>query len=226
MTQINQSTHQLERDALGRLVFIDNKGERHVGVHPVRAFPITAPGAGIAIMNQSGKELCWFPNMAAISEAELGLIEKELANMLSQNVQVIWQCGKLYLEDYKKYNSANVQVVAFIERMDLVYAAADIVISRAGASSVSELCIVGKPVIFIPSPNVAEDHQTKNAQAIVDKKGALMLKESELDSQFGLVFEVLLKDQGKQNQLSENIKSLAMPEATKQIVDEIVKLIR
>ncbi|TDE54210.1 undecaprenyldiphospho-muramoylpentapeptide beta-N-acetylglucosaminyltransferase [Flavobacterium sp. GT3P67] len=154
------------------------------------------------------------------------LIEKELANMLSQNVQVIWQCGKLYLEDYKKYNSANVQVVAFIERMDLVYAAADIVISRAGASSVSELCIVGKPVIFIPSPNVAEDHQTKNAQAIVDKKGALMLKESELDSQFSLVFEVLLKDLGKQNQLSENIKLLAMPEATKQIVDEIVKLIR
>ncbi|WKL42960.1 undecaprenyldiphospho-muramoylpentapeptide beta-N-acetylglucosaminyltransferase [Flavobacterium sp. ZE23DGlu08] len=154
------------------------------------------------------------------------LIEKELANMLSQNVQVIWQCGKLYLEDYKKYNSANVQVVAFIERMDLVYAAADVVISRAGASSVSELCIVGKPVIFIPSPNVAEDHQTKNAQAIVDKKGALMLKESELESQFSLVFEVLLKDQGKQNQLSENIKLLAMPEATKQIVDEIVKLIR
>ena len=154
------------------------------------------------------------------------LIEKELANMLSQNVQVVWQCGKLYLEEYKKYNSTHVRVVAFIERMDLVYAAADIVISRAGASSVSELCIVGKPVIFIPSPNVAEDHQTKNAKAIVDKKGALMLKEVELDAQFGLVFEVLLKDQGKQNQLSENIKALAMPEATKQIVDEIVKLIK
>ncbi|MFV5684033.1 undecaprenyldiphospho-muramoylpentapeptide beta-N-acetylglucosaminyltransferase [Flavobacterium sp. GB2R13] len=154
------------------------------------------------------------------------LIEKELENILCQNVQVIWQCGKLYLEDYKKYNKENVQVVAFIERMDLVYAAADVIISRAGASSVSELCIVGKPVVFIPSPNVAEDHQTKNAQAIVDKKGALMLKESELDSQFGLVFEALLKDQGKQNQLSENIKQLAMPEATKQIVDEIVKLIK
>jgi UDP-N-acetylglucosamine--N-acetylmuramyl-(pentapeptide) pyrophosphoryl-undecaprenol N-acetylglucosamine transferase len=154
------------------------------------------------------------------------LIEKELANMLSQNVQVIWQCGKLYLEDYKKYNSTHVQVVAFIERMDLVYAAADVVISRAGASSVSELCIVGKPVIFIPSPNVAEDHQTKNAKAIVDKKGALMLKESELDAQFGLVFEDLLKDQRKQNQLSENIRALALPEATRQIVDEIVKLIR
>ncbi|MFV7234542.1 undecaprenyldiphospho-muramoylpentapeptide beta-N-acetylglucosaminyltransferase [Flavobacterium sp. ZB4R12] len=154
------------------------------------------------------------------------LIEKELENILSQNVQVIWQCGKLYLEDYKKYNKENVQVIAFVERMDLVYAAADIVISRAGASSVSELCIVGKPVIFIPSPNVAEDHQTKNAQAIVDKKGALMLKESELDSEFSLVFEALLKDKGKQNQLSENIKQLAMPEATKQIVDEIVKLIK
>ncbi len=79
MTQINQSTQQLERDALGRLVFIDSKGERHIGVHPVRAFPITAPGAGIGIMNQSGKELCWFHNMAAISGAELELIEEILA---------------------------------------------------------------------------------------------------------------------------------------------------
>lgn len=154
------------------------------------------------------------------------LIEKELDNILSQNVQVIWQCGKLYFEDYKKYNSNNVQVLAFIDRMDLVYSAADIVISRAGASSVSELCIVGKPVIFIPSPNVAEDHQTKNAKSIVDKKGAVMLRESELDSQFSLVFEALLKDQGKQDQLSKNIKHLALPNATKQIVDEIVKLIK
>ncbi len=154
------------------------------------------------------------------------LIEKELENIVSQNVQIIWQCGKLYFEDYKKYNANNVQVFPFIERMDLVYAAADIVLSRAGASSVSELCIVGKPVIFIPSPNVAEDHQTKNAKSIVDKKGGLLLKESELDAEFSLVFEALLKDQGKQNQLSENIKQLAMPEATKTIVDEIVKLIK
>jgi len=154
------------------------------------------------------------------------LIEKELDFILSQNVQIIWQCGKLYFEDYKKYNSENVKVLDFIERMDFVYAAADIIISRAGASSVSELCIVGKPVIFIPSPNVAEDHQTKNAQAIVDKKGAILLKESELDSQFKLVFESLLNDKGKQTQLSENIKELAMPKATKQIADEIEKLIR
>ncbi len=154
------------------------------------------------------------------------LIEKELDKLISLDVQIIWQCGKLYFEDYKKYNSTTVKVLAFIDRMDLVYAAADIVISRAGASSVSELCIVGKPVIFIPSPNVAEDHQTKNAASIVKRKGALMLKESELDSEFSLVFEALLKDKGKQIQLSENIKQLALPNATKQIVDEIVSLIK
>lgn len=154
------------------------------------------------------------------------LIEKEFAKITAQDVQIIWQCGKLYFEDYKKYNEKNVQVFAFIERMDLVYAAADIIVSRAGASSVSELSIVGKPVIFIPSPNVAEDHQTKNAKAIVDKKGALLLKESELDAEFSLVFEALLKDKGKQMQLSENIKQLAMPDATKVIADEIVKLIK
>lgn len=79
MTQINQSAHQLERDALGRLVFVDAKGERHIGVHPVRAFPITATGGGIAIMNSFGKELHWFPNIAAISEADLQLIEEDLA---------------------------------------------------------------------------------------------------------------------------------------------------
>jgi UDP-N-acetylglucosamine--N-acetylmuramyl-(pentapeptide) pyrophosphoryl-undecaprenol N-acetylglucosamine transferase len=110
--------------------------------------------------------------------------------------------------------------------MDLVYAAADIVISRAGASSVSELCLVGKPVIFIPSPNVAEDHQTKNAQAIVDRKGAILLKELELDTRFETVFNGLLSNENLQNELSENIAKLAKPDATKDIVEEIVKLIK
>ena len=154
------------------------------------------------------------------------LIEKELETIKSNNVQVIWQCGKLYFEEYKKYSGANVQVVAFIEKMDFVYAAADIIISRAGASSVSELCIVGKPVIFIPSPNVAEDHQTKNANAIVQKQGALLLKESSLDVEFGSVFDTLLKDEYQQQQLGQNIKRLALPQATSKIVDEIIKLIK
>ena len=155
------------------------------------------------------------------------LISKEIDWFLSQGVQIIWQCGKLYFEEYKHFNDKDgVQVLSFIDRMDLVYAAADVVISRSGASSVSELCLVGKPVVFIPSPNVAEDHQTKNAQAIVDKHGAILLKEKELDEQFEVVFEALLNDVGKQQSLSENIKTLAMPNATKQIVDEIIKLIK
>ena len=154
------------------------------------------------------------------------LIEKELDFLLSQNIQIIWQCGKLYLNDYSKYNEKeNVQVVAFIDRMDLVYAAADVVISRSGASSVSELCIVGKPTIFIPSPNVAEDHQTKNAKAISDKKGAILIRESELETQFETVFSDLISNESKQAELSQNIKKLALPNATKQIADEIMKLV-
>ena len=155
------------------------------------------------------------------------LIAKEINFITNQNVQVIWQCGKLYFDEYSKIIVGSaVQLTAFIDRMDLVYAASDFVISRAGASSVSELCLVGKPVIFIPSPNVAEDHQTKNADAIVSKNGALILKESELDEKFESVFSHLLLDNDLQNRLSENIKLLALPNATKQIVDEIVKLIK
>jgi UDP-N-acetylglucosamine--N-acetylmuramyl-(pentapeptide) pyrophosphoryl-undecaprenol N-acetylglucosamine transferase len=168
------------------------------------------------------------------------LIEKESPLFDSLNVQIIWQCGKFYFDQYNKYNTnanqqlttnnqqptTNIQVFAFIDRMDLVYAAADFVISRAGASSVSELSIVGKPVLFIPSPNVAEDHQTKNAKSIVDRNGALMLKESELDEKFNTVFSDLVANENLQKQLSENIKKLAKIHATSDIVDEIVKLIK
>ena len=155
------------------------------------------------------------------------LIEKELDFLLSQNIQIIWQCGKLYLNDYSKYNEKdNVQVLAFIDRMDLVYAAADVVISRSGASSVSELCIVGKPTIFIPSPNVAEDHQTKNAKAISDKNGAILIRESELETQFETIFSDLISNESKKSELSQNIKKLAKPNATKDIVEEIIKLIK
>ena len=155
------------------------------------------------------------------------LIAKELDFLLESGIQVFWQCGKLYFEDYKHFNDKeNVQVVSFIDRMDLIYAATDFVISRAGASSVSELCLVGKPVIFIPSPNVAEDHQTKNAKAIVDKKGAILLKESELDEKFETTFSELISTESLQKELSQNIKQLAKPNATKDIVVEIIKLVK
>jgi UDP-N-acetylglucosamine--N-acetylmuramyl-(pentapeptide) pyrophosphoryl-undecaprenol N-acetylglucosamine transferase len=153
------------------------------------------------------------------------LIEEQIGFFKEQDVQLIWQCGALYVEEYQKYSQKeNVQVHQFLNRMDLAYAAADVILSRAGASSVSELCIVGKPTIFIPSPNVAEDHQTKNAKSIADKHGAILLKESELDT-FSIVFETLLKDKGKQQSLSENIKELALPSATSDIVNEIEKLL-
>ncbi|MFM1754768.1 MAG: hypothetical protein RLZZ236_1707 [Bacteroidota bacterium] len=154
------------------------------------------------------------------------LIEKELNFFATHDVQLLWQCGKLYFDEYQKYNSKNVQVMAFIERMDLVYAAADIVISRAGASSVSELCIVGKPIIFIPSPNVAEDHQTKNAQSVADKNGAILIKENELDATFESTFSELIANESKLRELSQNSKKLALPNATKAIVEEIIKLIK
>jgi len=154
------------------------------------------------------------------------LIEKELPFFKEIGVQVLWQCGKLYYEDYKKYNSNTIKVKAFINKMDYAYTVADIIISRAGAGSVSELCLVGKPTVFIPSPNVAEDHQTKNAEALVNKQAALMLKEKNLDREFHKVFADLVNSKEKQNSISVNIKKLALPKAAERIVDEIEKIIK
>lgn len=153
------------------------------------------------------------------------LVAQELDFFKSLGLQLIWQCGKLYIEEYKKYNSDTVKVLDFLDRMDYAYAVADIIVSRAGAGSVSELCIVGKPVVFIPSPNVAEDHQTKNAIALVHENAAIMLKEAELEEQFEKVFSKLYQNKDEQENLGGNIKKLALPNATKHIVDEIEKLL-
>ncbi len=154
------------------------------------------------------------------------LIAKKIDFLIANGMQVFWQCGNFYMAEYKSFSEKEgVQVVSFIDRMDLIYAAADFVISRAGASSVSELCLVGKPTIFIPSPNVAEDHQTKNAKAIVDKNGALLIKESELDEKFEAVFNKLIHDENLQSRLSDNMKKLAKPNATKDIIEQIIKLV-
>jgi UDP-N-acetylglucosamine--N-acetylmuramyl-(pentapeptide) pyrophosphoryl-undecaprenol N-acetylglucosamine transferase len=155
------------------------------------------------------------------------LIESHLQLFESKKVQLIWQCGKLYYEQYKHYhNGLNIRVMPFIDSMDMAYAAADIIISRAGASSVSELCIVGKPVIFIPSPNVAEDHQTKNALAVSEKQAAILIKEQDLEHQFSNRFTELLNSASLREQLSNNIKALAMPNATMEIVNQIEKLLK
>lgn len=155
------------------------------------------------------------------------LIESNIVFFEAQDIQVIWQCGKLYYDQYKQYNeSKHVQVHAFLNQMDLAYAASDVIISRAGAISVSELCIVGKPVVFIPSPNVAEDHQTKNAQSVADKNAAILIREKDLETDFQNEFSELIKNENKQIELSNNIEALALVNATNAIVDEVEKLLK
>ena len=153
-------------------------------------------------------------------------LENDIQTILKNDLQVIWQSGKLYYEEYKKFSEMKgVQVCEFIQRMDLLYAAADVLISRAGAGSISELCIVGKPVIFIPSPNVAEDHQTKNAKSVTDKNAGILLKEENIKN-LPEVVNILVKDAEKRRVLGANIKKLALPEATKKIADEVEKILK
>ena len=154
------------------------------------------------------------------------LIEENLKEFEKHNLQVIWQTGSLYFEDYSKYAELeNIRAFAFLKRMDLAYAAADIIISRAGAGTVSELCIVGKPVVFIPSPNVAEDHQTKNAMALAEKDAAVILSESHLEQGFRSIFFPLVESDEKMANLSRNIKQLEKPFATANIVNEVEKIL-
>jgi len=153
------------------------------------------------------------------------LIADNLRFFSTFEIQLIWQCGKLYYEEYKGYGTESVKVYDFLDRMDMTYAIADIIISRAGAGSVSELCMVGKPVIFIPSPNVAEDHQTKNAEALVSEQAAIMIKEKELEDKFETIFSDLFLSVNQREKLGDTIKKLAKPNATKHIVDEIENLL-
>jgi len=141
-------------------------------------------------------------------------------------IQLIWQTGSLYYEEYKKYDSKYVQTHAFLSRMDLAYAAADVIVSRAGAISVSELCIVGKPVVFIPSPNVAENHQAKNALTVANEDAAYVLDEKDLAKDFSETIMLVLESEKVQKNLSENIKKLALPGATAAIVDTMEKIIK
>jgi len=152
------------------------------------------------------------------------LVATQLDFFETQNLNLIWQCGAHYFETYKAYSTPRVKVMAFIEHMAKAYAAADLIISRSGALSVSELALVGKPVLFIPSPNVAENHQVKNAQALVDQGAAIMIQEPQLDRDFKTHFMRLLEDAQMRASLSKAIKGMAREGATREIVDEIQKL--
>lgn len=147
----------------------------------------------------------------------------------ASGVQVLWQCGKLYLDAIEKQlddrDRGHIHLVEFIARMDLAYAIADVVISRAGAISVSELCLVHKPSILVPSPNVAEDHQTKNAMALVHKQAAILIKDSEAREQLVRTALELVQDPDRCHELAAHMQALGKPNATADIVNELEKII-
>jgi UDP-N-acetylglucosamine--N-acetylmuramyl-(pentapeptide) pyrophosphoryl-undecaprenol N-acetylglucosamine transferase len=154
---------------------------------------------------------------------------KDMKKLDKAGYQVLWQCGKFYFKEMlhatEKAALAGIHLREFIREMDLAYAVADVIVSRAGALSVSELSIVGKPVIFIPSPNVAEDHQTKNAMTYVDHQAAWILKDAEAVGQLKSKVDELLSEPNQAMSLGSNIKALAKPNAAKAIVEEIELMI-
>ncbi|WP_232058440.1 undecaprenyldiphospho-muramoylpentapeptide beta-N-acetylglucosaminyltransferase [Nibribacter ruber] len=143
---------------------------------------------------------------------------------------LIWQTGKVYFataeEAVKHLPQDQIKAFDFLQRMDLAYAAADVVVSRAGALSISELCLAQKPSILVPSPNVAEDHQTKNAMALVQKDAALLVKDVEAENSLWDTALALAQDAEKQTQLSQNIAQLGKPHAAETIVQELLKLVK
>jgi UDP-N-acetylglucosamine--N-acetylmuramyl-(pentapeptide) pyrophosphoryl-undecaprenol N-acetylglucosamine transferase len=157
-------------------------------------------------------------------------IENSLDEFAKNNIQLIWQTGTSYYDKaislLSSFKENPFQVFQFIERMDLAYAAADVVVSRAGAIAVSELCLVKKPVILIPSPNVAEDHQTKNAMALVQSNAAMMIPDNEAIDKLGKELLLLLSDMEKQQALTYSIAKLGFENADNSIVEEILKIVR
>ncbi len=170
-----------------------------------------------------------------------GTLNKAMKQWISEgciggeNVQIIWQCGKYYKEGIDEFmaeakvkgisNIENIQHSDFIKRMDLAYAVSDVVISRSGASTVSELCAARKAAIFVPSPNVAEDHQTHNAMALVNRKAAMIVRDTEAPQKLMATALYLLKDPRKIKSMEENIAALALPDAALTIAEEAYKLV-
>lgn len=155
-------------------------------------------------------------------------IGNNLDILIRKKIQVIWQTGKYYydraIEEASQYNSKNIHVYPFINRMDYAYSVADAIISRAGAGTISELCLVGKPVILVPSPNVAEDHQTKNALALVKNNAALMVTDKDAPNTLVPQVVQLLEQDEQQVRLRINIKKMALPNADEIICKEVLNI--
>ena len=155
----------------------------------------------------------------------------KILNWVKENdYQLVWQTGKLYIDDYKhlqeKMNYDGIKIQDFLNRMDMAYAMADVILTRSGAGTISELCIVGKPTVFVPSPNVAEDHQTFNAKALSTKGAAILIPENKMEEELIASLDEILKNEELIDSLSKNIKKLALPNASKDIVNEVELLLK
>ena len=152
-----------------------------------------------------------------------------LERLNREDLQILWQCGKLYFDEVtaavRESGLTNVVVRAFISEMEHAYAAADVIISRAGALTISELCLVGKPVILVPSPNVAEDHQTRNAETLASKRAALMIPDQQVTDKLVDQMLNLIQDSTLQEELSTEIRTFGRADASGQIASEVLKMI-
>jgi UDP-N-acetylglucosamine--N-acetylmuramyl-(pentapeptide) pyrophosphoryl-undecaprenol N-acetylglucosamine transferase len=161
-----------------------------------------------------------------INRAALRCLDEKITGT---GIQLLWQTGRMYYEsilhDHRAANNRDVHIMPFINRMDLAFAAADIIVSRAGAIAISELCIAGKPAILIPSPNVAEDHQARNATALEQKKAVLMIRDAEAEEKLPQALKNLSSDETLRQSLSAEIRKLAITDAADRIADEIIKLV-
>ncbi len=162
-----------------------------------------------------------------VNRAIAGMLDK----LVEGNIQMVWQTGKysydMAMQAAEKFvKEKKIKVVDFITRMDMAYAAADLVISRAGAIAIAEIAVVGKPAIFVPLPSAAEDHQTKNAVSLVKGHAALMVKENELEEKLPPMVAGMMKSKQDRLVMMQNLKRFAHPDATEKIVDEVLKLIK
>jgi UDP-N-acetylglucosamine--N-acetylmuramyl-(pentapeptide) pyrophosphoryl-undecaprenol N-acetylglucosamine transferase len=159
-----------------------------------------------------------------LNNSVLGGLDK----IIAADVQLIWQTGKFYYKDIMEKLGENyhedIRIVEFLNRMDLAYAAADLIISRAGAGTIAELCVIKKPVILVPSPNVAEDHQTKNALALVQEQAAAFVADRDAEEKLIDKALELLNDKDTQRKLSENIGRMALPDADEVIAKEVMRI--
>ena len=157
----------------------------------------------------------------SINEAVFNNLEK----LTGENIQIIWQCGEFYFDKYKNCERSNVKILPFIKNMQAAYSAADLVIARAGATTIAEVSAMGLPVIFVPSPNVAEDHQYKNAEALVGNNAAVLIKDSDLKDQFSQVVLSLINNDSRLSTLKNNIKKFSKPDAARVIAENAIKLV-